>query len=156
MAMYRRCYYLNFLFSLLLSLVFLFVVRFYIVFSYGESYLLPSSFDSVFAFILFLSSSRTTSLIFRDIGGIYTYDWKKPLGEILLTLLFSLLFKSTFGLIGIPLSFVLSYVVLVIWLENRTVIKNVLFDLSWLFVAKESFLLSLGLAIIALLGAWWG
>lgn len=156
MAMYKRCYYLNFLFSLLLSLVFLFVVRFYIVFSYGESYLLPSSFDSVFAFILFLSSSRTTSLIFRDIGGIYTYDWKKPLGEILLTLLFSLLFKSTFGLIGIPLSFVLSYVVLVIWLENRTVIKNVLFDLSWLFVAKESFLLSLGLAIIALLGAWWG
>ena len=143
MAMYKRCYYLNFLFSLLLSLVFLFVVRFYIVFSYGES-------------CLILSSSRTTSLILRDIGGIYTYDWKKPLGEILLTLLFSLLFKSTFGLIGIPLSFVLSYVVLVIWLENRTVIKNVLFDLSWLFVAKESFLLSLGLAIIALLGAWWG
>ena len=55
------------------------------------------------------------------------------------------------GLIGIPVAFIITYIAVVIWREERTVLSSPLFSSGWDFVAKETCLMALGLIMIVAL-----
>ncbi len=55
------------------------------------------------------------------------------------------------GLIGIPVAFIITYIAVVIWREERTVLSSPLFSSGWDFVAKESCLMAVGLILIVAL-----
>ncbi len=57
------------------------------------------------------------------------------------------------GLIGLPLAFIISYLTIVIWRENKTVMEYSLKNGSWTFISKESLLVALSLLI--LVGVWY-
>ena len=98
--------------------------------------------------LLFLSSCRTSSLIFRDASAVYTSDWLKALIEVVVTIVLSFVLTPRLGLIGLPLAFIISYLTIVIWRENKTVMEYSLKDGSWTFISKESLLVALSLLIL--------
>lgn len=153
MTLYRRSVYFNFIFSLLASLMCLVVLSPYIEFSYGEKYLLGESYDALFAFLVFLASFRTTAVVFRDAAGVYSKDWKKAVFEVLTTIVLSLVLSRVIGLMGIPVAFTASYILVVLWRENRTVLESALYEEKWDFCAEEAFLMALGLVLIV--AAWY-
>lgn len=153
LKLYKKLVYINYIASLFVSIVYLLSVRLYISFSYGEVYLLDSSYNALFSFLLFLSSCRTSSLIFRDASAIYTSDWLKALIEVVVTIVLSFVLTPRLGLIGLPLAFIISYLTIVIWRENKTVMEYSLKDGSWTFISKESLLVALSLLI--LVGVWY-
>lgn len=148
LLLYRRSVYFNFLLSLLASLLCLVILTPYITFSFGENYLLGTSYDALFAFLVFLSSFRTTAVVFRDAAGVYTRDWKKAAAEVLTALVLSVVLSRLMGLAGIPVAFTASYILVVLWRENRTVLKYALHDEKWDFCAEEAFLMASGLVLI--------
>ena len=148
LALYKRSVYFNFILSLLASLLALVVYSPYITLSFGENYLLGTSYDALFAFLVFLSSFRTTAVVFRDAAGIYSRDWKKAVAEVLTALVLSLVLSRFMGLMGIPVAFTASYILVVLWRENRTVLESALGDDKWDFCAEEAFLMALGLSVI--------
>ena len=153
LKLYKKLVYINYIASLFVSIVYLLSVRLYISFSYGEVYLLDSSYNALFSFLLFLSSCRTSSLIFRDASAVYTSDWLKALIEVVVTIVLSFVLTPRLGLIGLPLAFIISYLTIVIWRENKTVMEYSLKDGSWTFISKESLLVALSLLI--LVGVWY-
>ncbi len=150
-SLYRRSSYINFLLSLLASFVYLLVVGQYIRLSFGKSFELGSTWDCIFTFSLFLSSLRTTPLVFRDTAGEYSSDWPKAVIEVVSALVLSFVLSHFLGLIGIPVAFIITYITVVIWREERTVLSSPLFSSGWDFVAKETCLMALGLIMIVAL-----
>lgn len=148
LALYRRSVYFNFILSLLAALLALVLYTPYITLSFGEDYLLGTSYDAIFSFLVFLSSFRTTAVVFRDAAGIYSRDWKKAVAEILTALVLSLILSRFMGLMGIPVAFTSSYILVVLWRENRTVLESALGEDRWDFCAEEAFLMALGLIVI--------
>lgn len=145
---YKRFFFSNYVISLSLSFIFLTAVPFFITYSFGKEFLLPSSINVLFTFLFFFSSLRTTQLVYRDVSGTYSKDWFKAVFEIILALVLSILFSYKYGIIGVPLGFAVSYVVVVLWLEERTVMKYCFSDDSWDFIARESFLTTIAMALI--------
>ncbi len=150
-SLYRRSSYINFLLSLAASFVYLLAVGPYIRLSYGRSFELGSTWDCIFTFSLFLSSLRTTPLSFRDAAGEYSSDWPKAVIEVVSALVLSFVLSHFMGLIGIPVAFIITYIAVVIWREERTVLSSPLFSSGWDFVAKESCLMAVGLILIVAL-----
>lgn len=147
---YKKFFFSNYLISLSLSFLFLTLLPVFITYSFGKEYLLPSSINVLFTFLFFFSSLRTTQLVYRDVSGTYSKDWFKAVFEIVLSLVLSILFSYKYGIIGVPLGFATSYIVVVLWLEERTVMKYCFYDDSWDFIAKESFLTTIAMALILL------
>lgn len=145
---YKKFFFSNFVISLSLSFVFLAFIPIFITYSFGKEFLLPSSINVLFAFLFFFSSLRTTQLVYRDVSGTYSKDWFKAVFEIILALVLSILFSYKYGIIGVPLGFAASYVAVVLWREERTVMKYCFSDDSWDFIAKESFLTTIAMVLI--------
>lgn len=145
---YKRFFFYNYLISLSLSFVFLTFLPIFITYSFGREFLLPSSINVLLAFLFFFSSLRTTQLVYRDVSGTYSKDWFKAVIEILLALVLSILFSYKYGIIGVPLGFAISYVAIVLWIEERTVMKYCFSDDSWDFISHESFLTTIAMALI--------
>lgn len=150
-ALYRRSSYINYLLSLLASFLYLLIVEPYIRLSFGRMYEMGSTWDCIFTFSLFLSSLRTTPLVYRNCTGEYSVDWPKALIEVVFALVLSFVLSRFMGLIGIPVAFIITYIAVVIWREERTVLSSSLFSSGWDFVAKETCLMALGLIMIVAL-----
>lgn len=148
LALYKKSVYLNFILSLSSASLALSLYTPYIMISFGEEYLLPGGYDAVFAFLVFLSSFRTTAIVFRDAAGIYSGDWKKALFEVLAALVLSLMLSRLMGLVGIPVAFAASYILIVLWRENRTVLERALYEEKWDFCAEEAALMAFGMITI--------
>ncbi len=153
LALYKKNVYLNFILSLSAAVTALSLYTPYITLFFGREYLLPSGYDAVFAFLVFLSSFRTTALAFRDAAGIYTRDWKKALFEVLAALVLSLVLSRLMGLIGIPVAFTASYILVVLWRENRTVLRGAFYEEKWDFCAREAALMAYGM--ITIVAVWY-
>lgn len=153
LALYKKNVCFNFILSLLAALLALSLYTPYITLAFGAEYLLGSGYDAVFAFLVFLSSFRTTALVFRDAAGIYSRDWKKALLEVLAALLLSLVLSPLMGLIGIPVAFTASYILVVLWRENRTVLQGALYEEKWDFCAEEAALMAYGM--ITIVAVWY-
>lgn len=150
LILYKKISYYNFMFSLFVSFIYLAVLKPYITLSYGREYLMADNWTCIFAFLLFLSSLRTSAIVFRDVEGVYSVDWKKGLWEIISALILSCVLSRIIGLIGIPVGFIITYITIVLWREKKTVLQGSLFPQDWSFVAKETFLMALGLVGIVL------
>ena len=148
LALYRRSVYLNYILSLTAAVLALSLYTPYIMLSFGEEYLLGGGYDALFAFLVFLSSFRTTAIVFRDAAGLYSTDWKKALFEVLAALLLSLVLSRLLGLIGIPVAFTASYILVVLWRENRTVLRGALYEEKWDFCAEQAALMAYGMVTI--------
>lgn len=150
-TLYRKVSYMNFLLSLFGSFMYMSFSKAYIVVSYGAEYLMGDNWNCIFTFLFFLSSLRTSSIVFRDAEGEYSVDWKKAVTEIISALILSVLLSHFLGLMGIPVGFIITYITIVLWREKKTVLTGPFFSSGWNFVAKETSLMALGLVMITLL-----
>ncbi len=148
LLLYRKMSALNFLSSLLASFLFLLFITPYISFSYGNEYHMGDSWNCIFAFIVFLSSFRTTAIVFRNTEGEYSVDWRKAVVEMVSVLVLAPLLSRFIGLVGIPVAFIITYIAVVIWREKKTVVSSPLLCGGWDDVAKDTFLMAMGLIMI--------
>ena len=96
--------YLNLLFSFLAALIFLFFGKKIGEISFGSDNILQGAIPLFLALEMFLNSSRTTSIVFRDAMGDYHRDWWKPIVEAVSVILLTLILSGRLSFYSIPFS----------------------------------------------------
>ena len=102
--LYSKMAYLNLLFSFLAALIFLFFGKKIGEISFGSDNILQGAIPLFLALEMFLNSSRTTSIVFRDAMGDYHRDWWKPIVEAVSVILLTLILSGRLSFYSIPLS----------------------------------------------------
>lgn len=78
----------------------------------------------VLVICFFLEGIRLPALIMRDVTGVFYNDRYKPLLEASVNLLTSIPLTIIFGIIGVKLGTIISYVFVAIWIESYVLYKN--------------------------------
>ena len=102
--LYSKMAYLNLLFSFLAALIFLFFGKKIGEISFGSDNILQGAIPLFLALEMFLNSSRTTSIVFRDAMGDYHRDWWKPIVEAVSVILLTLILSGRLSFYSIPFS----------------------------------------------------
>ena len=90
----------------------------------GENYVF--SVEIVFLFVLnfYISGMRKVVLIFRDAMGLYWYDRYKPLFEVVINLVVSIVLAQYIGISGVFIGTLVSVMSTCFWIEPLVVYKH--------------------------------
>ena len=83
----------------------------------GDKYLFPTTTVILFVTSFYLSGMRQAALTVRDAMGLFWYDRYKPIFEVIINFIASILLGQTFGVNGILGGTVISTVTTCFWIE---------------------------------------
>ena len=89
----------------------------------GENLTLSTACSAAVALCFFVSSTRRTTIVFRDSFGLYSHEKIKPFAELFLFVIMSLFFGRRLGICGIYLAQALSAVLISFWYEPYVLFK---------------------------------
>lgn len=89
----------------------------------GEDYLFPMSIVFLIVLNFYMSGMRKVTLNFRDAMGLYWYDRYKPIFEVIVNLVVSIVLVVKFGLVGVLLGTLVSTVGVCFWVEALVTYK---------------------------------
>lgn len=100
-------------------------------------------FDQIIVFVLvicfFLEGIRLPALVMRDVTGVFYNDRFKPLLEAAVNLFASIPLTIVFGIAGVKLGTIISYVFVAIWIEAYVLYKNYFKKSVWPYLKKLAF-----------------
>ena len=127
-----------------------FFVNDFIILWIGEKYLLNNIIVLLIAINFFLTGINNAFVIFRDAFGLYWKGRYKPIVEVIINLVASIILVKYFGLAGVLLGTLLSNILVNFWWEALIVFKNV-FKKSikyYIFMFVKYFAMTLCIIII--------
>ena len=83
----------------------------------GQDFWLPMATVIVLGVKFYLTGLRKTVLMFRDAMGLFWYDRYKPIAEVILNLVASILLAKPFGITGVFAGTVISTLLTSFWIE---------------------------------------
>lgn len=89
----------------------------------GEDYLLSTGVVIVIVLNFYMSGMRKVTLNFRDAMGLYWYDRYKPIAEVIVNLVLSIVLVLRFGLAGVLIGTLVSTVGVCFWIEALVTYK---------------------------------
>ena len=89
----------------------------------GEEYLFPMSVVFLIVLNFYMSGMRKVTLNFRDAMGLYWYDRYKPIFEVIVNLVVSIVLVIEYGLVGVLLGTLISTVGVCFWVEALVTYK---------------------------------
>ena len=89
----------------------------FVILSFGERYLLPTSFVLVLCINVYIDGIRQATLVFRDAMGLFWKDRYKTIVEGIVNLLVSILLAHLMGITGILVGTTVSYLAVSVWVE---------------------------------------
>lgn len=100
-------------------------------------------FDHIIVFVLvicfFLEGIRLPALVMRDVTGVFYNDRFKPLLEASVNLFASIPLTIVFGIAGVKLGTIISYIFVAIWIEAYVLYKNYFKKSVWPYLKKLAF-----------------
>lgn len=123
LKIYNLITYLNFAITNFAIISMLFLYRNFITVWIGESMLL-SELEVLLIIVNFMwACIRRPTLTFKDGFGIYRQDMFKPIAEIVVNLMVSIVLGKFFGLWGILLGTIITYTTVSFWVEIKVLFK---------------------------------
>ena len=89
----------------------------------GEGYLFPFSLVIIIVINFYLKGMRKSVQTFRDALGLYWYDRHKPLFEVIINLISSIILAKKLGIAGIFIGTIISTVTTCLWVEPYILFK---------------------------------
>lgn len=89
----------------------------------GDNYLLGMNAVVIFSVCFFIEGIRQPALLMRDATGVFYRDRYKPLVEALVNLLASVPLTYRYGIVGVKLGTIISYVAVALWVEGYILFK---------------------------------
>ncbi len=89
----------------------------YILLGFGEEYLLPKIVCVLIIADFYTKGMRTPTLCFRDAMGIFWYDRYKPVFEVIINLVTSIILVQKIGIAGIVVGTLISFVCTSFWVD---------------------------------------
>ncbi|MBR1572120.1 MAG: oligosaccharide flippase family protein [Lachnospiraceae bacterium] len=89
----------------------------------GDDYLFPLSVVFLIVINFYMSGMRKVTLNFRDAMGLYWYDRYKPIAEVIVNLVVSIVLVIKYGLVGVLIGTFVSTVGVCFWVEALVTYK---------------------------------
>lgn len=90
----------------------------------GKDYLFPMSVVFLIVLNFYMSGMRKVTLNFRDAMGLYWYDRYKPIFEVIVNLVVSIVLVIKYGLVGVLIGTFVSTVGVCFWVEALVTYKH--------------------------------
>lgn len=90
----------------------------------GKDYLFPMSVVFLIVLNFYMSGMRKVTLNFRDAMGLYWYDRYKPIFEVIVNLVVSIVLVIEYGLVGVLIGTLVSTVGVCFWVEALVTYKH--------------------------------
>ena len=90
----------------------------------GEEYVFALPIVFIFVLNFYISGMRKVVLIFRDAMGLYWYDRYKPLFEVTINLVLSIILAQKIGIVGVFIGTFVSVMSTCFWVEPYVVYKH--------------------------------
>ena len=90
----------------------------------GDEYVFSLAIVFLFVFNFYISGMRKVVLIFRDVMGLYWYDRYKPIFEVVINLVVSIILAQYIGIAGVFLGTFVSVMSTCFWVEPLVVYKH--------------------------------
>lgn len=87
----------------------------------GEEYLFPITTVSLIVIVFYTTGMRQASLTVRDAMGVFWYDRYKPIFEVLINIIASILLGKRWGVDGILVGTIISTITTCFWIEPYVV-----------------------------------
>lgn len=151
-----RC--LNFMMSMLygwLSVCLYILINPFIGLFFGEKYMLSAAVVSVVVIDFYITGMRQMTLRFRDAMGLYWHDRYKPVVEVIINLVVSLLLVKKYNVVGVLAGTIVSSLATNFWLEPYVFCRYGIRE-NWVKRYKEYFARYGLCAGITVLAGWLG
>ena len=89
----------------------------------GEDFIFPMYIVVVYEMCFYIAGMRKVTLTFRDALGLYWYDRYKPVAEVIIDIVASLVCIHYFGIVGVMLGPLISSVSTCLWIEPLVTFK---------------------------------
>ena len=122
-SVYRTLLFLSFWIYGFCSCAFLVMYNPFIKAWAGEGYLFDMKIVLLIVVVFYLNGMRKVTLSFRDAMGLFWYDRYKPIFEIIINLVASLILVQKLGVAGIFLGTVISVLTTCFWIEPLVTFK---------------------------------
>ena len=119
------------------SICFLCLLQPFVSLWLGEEYLLPNSTVLVLVLVFYLNGMRSTGLAFRDATGVFYHDRHKALIESAVNLVVSIPLTFLFGVTGVKLGTIISFMATSFWIEGYVLYKHYFKKPMWGYVLRQ-------------------
>ena len=120
---FLKLLFLNFAIISFCSVVFSSIVNIFIKLWIGEDYIFSFPLVIIITICFYLNGMRKAVLTFKDAFGLYWEDRYKPIAEVIINIVFSILLGIKFGVAGIFLGTIISNVSTCLWIEPKVLYK---------------------------------
>ena len=127
---FYRINYLNFWIATFCSCCFGGLINSFIIIIADESYLLGNIVTAIISLKFYLDVMRKTPWMFCEAAGIYWQGKTKPIWEVIVNLVLSIILVNYFGIIGIFLGTIITILIIDLTIEPYLAFKYVLKDKS--------------------------
>ena len=122
---YKKMILLNFWIASFCSISIFCLMKPFIIFWIGESYLLSTSVLFAIVLVFYMQSMKKTLKVFKEGAGKFEQDRYIPILESMINIVFSILFVKKIGLIGVFLGTFISTLVLYCYSFPKLVYKDI-------------------------------
>lgn len=124
-SVYKKIYFIGFCIYSLCSIGILFLINDFIEIWLGKEYLFDNKIVILIAINFFLNGISSIISIFRDAFGLYWKGKFKPLFELLVNLIFSIILGYKYGVFGVLLGTLISNIFISLWWEVKIIYNNI-------------------------------
>ena len=122
-SIFNKVFFLNFWTFAFSSICLYVLFNNFILLWIGEQYLLKLNIVLVIVINFFITGMRKTVLNFRQALGLFWYDRYKPIFEVIINLIVSIILAQKIGLIGVFIGTIISTLTTSFWIEPYVLYK---------------------------------
>lgn len=122
-TIFNATFFMNFWLYGFLSICLWILLNPFIELWIGKEYLLSESVVFLIVFNFYLNGMRRSTLTFRDAMGLFWNDRYKPIAEVVINLICSLLLVKNLGIFGVLLGTLISTLTTCFWIEPYVLYK---------------------------------
>lgn len=122
---FQNIFFINFLISAIISILFLCVIQPFVKIWIGEQYLLSTFVIIILSICLYIKSMIKTMNTFKEAAGIFYEDRFVPLAQSIINVVFSIILLHFFGMAGVFMGTIISYLLLHFYSYPKYVYKSI-------------------------------
>lgn len=121
---FKLVYFINFWFYSLSTICLWVMLNPFIISWLGQDYVMSSNVILIFLINFYIGGMRKTLLLYRDTMGLFWNDRYKPIFEVLINLVASLILVQSFGIAGVFLGTLISILTTSFWVDPYILYKH--------------------------------
>lgn len=124
-SIFKNIYFINFWFASIISICFLCVIQPFISLWIGSRFLLPIFVVVILTVNLYIKLMTRTMNTFKEASGIFYEDRYIPIVQSIMNIVFSIIFLHFFGLSGVFMGTIISYLLLHLYSYPKYVYNSI-------------------------------